>query len=437
MWILTVRPPGGETSEYLLKPGRTSIGRNPENDVVIPDESASRLHAELEYDPDGNRLSISDLGSTNGTFVNQRLLTRRQDLRAGDQIRIGEVETWVHDGEPKPVTLTGTHPLTRDLLLESVQKHAILLHKATQSLDTVSDLETALAQVSELMRAAMDAAKCELIPADRFELLGELGFPVTLAKQAIHERSVLIAGDVPGRASSQSAALLRIRSALCMPILRGDQVVALLYAYKTDPEAEPFDKQDVRLAVAAGDLAGLTIERMRILQLTLRDPLTNLFSRRYLEQAIEREEGVARQGATPVGIIMLDLDHFKSFNDRHGHAAGDLVLVEVARLLLANIRGGDVACRYGGEEFALMLPAAPLEVTLRRAEELRDKLSRLVVTPQGRALGAPSVSAGIAIFPEHAETLSGTLRAANAALQQAKQSGRDRICLAEPAQSAP
>jgi diguanylate cyclase (GGDEF)-like protein len=432
-WLLTIRPPLGEPLERILKPGKTTIGRNLDNDVVIKDVSASRVHAELVYDENDNQIRIRDLGSTNGTFVNRQRLDSPCVLRSGDQIRIGALVGSIEKRNNNPVPLAVTQPLTRDLLLESVDQHAILLSQVASQLNTVTDMETALSQVSELLQAALGAAKCEVIPSERFGRLAELGFPTQLAEAAIQKRQVVVVPELPDQIPSQSAQLLHIRHAMCMPIMHGDKVIALLYVYKTDPESKPFDQHDVLLAVAISHQAALTIERMRLLNLSVRDPLTNLYNRRYLEEALEREGKLADRQRSSVGVIMLDLDDFKSFNDTYGHPAGDQMLRELGKLLATSVRGSDIACRYGGEEFVLFLPGAPFEIVQRRAEELRVQVSQIAPPHEGQPWGKITVSAGIAAYPQHGATLSAVLRAADTALYLAKQAGRDRVHVAEPA----
>jgi diguanylate cyclase (GGDEF)-like protein len=434
MWILTIFPPLGEPIEYHLKPGKTLIGRNLDNDIVLTDISASRVHAELLCEGDEDVITIRDLGSTNGTWVNRHRLDGPSPLGVGDQIRIGGLVASIYQRSQQFPVLPDTQPLTRDLLLESVDQHAILLHEVAKRLNTVLDLDMALAEVSELVRTALRAAKCEVILAERFAQLPELGFPTYLANQAIEQRSIVSVADVPNQAPSHSAHLLRLRSALCMPLMRGNDVIALLYVYKTDPEAKPFDQHDVLLAVAIGHQAALTIERMRLLNLSMRDPLTNLYNRRYLEEALEREGQLATRRDTVVGIIMLDLDHFKDFNDTFGHDAGDMLLRELAKLLSSRLRGSDIACRYGGEEFVLLLPDAPLEEVQRLAEEMRHKARGLSFVHEGKTLGMITFSSGVAVFPDHGLTMAAVLRAADAALYQAKQNGRDRVCQARRAE---
>jgi diguanylate cyclase (GGDEF)-like protein len=126
-------------------------------------------------------------------------------------------------------------------------------------------------------------------------------------------------------------------------------------------------------------------------------------------------------------VILLDLDHFKDFNDQFGHAAGDAVLREVGRFLAAHVRGSDIACRYGGEEFVLVFPEAELPVVIHRAEELRDGIRRLVVPDSDRQVGAVTASIGAAGFPEHGANAAEIMQAVDEALYRAKTNGRDRV----------
>ena len=164
--------------------------------------------------------------------------------------------------------------------------------------------------------------------------------------------------------------------------------------------------------------------------LTLRDPLTNMFNRRYMEESLEREIQRASRSGQPLGIIMIDIDHFKQINDTHGHEAGDLVLQALAGFFHDNIRGGDIACRYGGEEFLLIFPDAPLKPTKKRADNLRRGAAKIQIDIPGEKLRPPTLSFGVAVFPDDGETAQAVVRAADAALYRAKTSGRDRVVAA-------
>jgi adenylate cyclase len=145
----------------------------------------------------------------------------------------------------------------------------VLLSEVAERLTTVLDLDTALREVSLLMRRSMGADRCDVILAERFGKLSELGFPVAIAQLAIEQRSAVILPDVssqPDSALTQTAILLRIRSALCVPVLSGEEVVALIYVYKTSPLSRPFDGRDLQLAVAISHQAAMTIQRARLLR---------------------------------------------------------------------------------------------------------------------------------------------------------------------------
>jgi diguanylate cyclase (GGDEF)-like protein len=160
---------------------------------------------------------------------------------------------------------------------------------------------------------------------------------------------------------------------------------------------------------------------------SIRDPLTGLFNRRYMEESLEREMRRAARGHHPVGIIMLDLDDFKGFNDAHGHDAGDALLRLVGTTLQRSVRAEDIACRYGGEEFALILPEASLVDAVARAEAIRESVRALAIDHRRQQVAGGTISAGVAVYPEHGPTGHAVLRAADAALYQAKIAGRDCV----------
>jgi diguanylate cyclase (GGDEF)-like protein len=169
----------------------------------------------------------------------------------------------------------------------------------------------------------------------------------------------------------------------------------------------------------------------RLRELSIRDPLTGLFNRRYLEEVLALEIIRAARTGYPVGIIMTDIDYFKRINDTHGHAAGDAVLVHVSKFLRQHIRSSDVSCRFGGEEFILILPGASQEITRMRAEQIREDIRHTHVYFEGRALEPVTLSLGIAVYPAHGDTNDLLLKAADAALYRAKRDGRDRVVLAD------
>ncbi len=219
---------------------------------------------------------------------------------------------------------------------------------------------------------------------------------------------------------------------LCVPMMAQGESLGLLYLSSQTLGKLTETKQHLASAVTeniALSLANLKL-RETLQKQSIRDPLTGLFNRRYLEESLEREVHRCERKQQSLGIIMLDVDHFKQFNDTFGHEAGDFILQELGQLLLRNIRGSDIACRYGGEELTLILPEACLDVTRSRAELLRQGANHLNVQHRHQMLGRISLSLGVACFPEHGLTGKAVLRAADAALYQAKEEGRDRVTIA-------
>jgi diguanylate cyclase (GGDEF)-like protein/PAS domain S-box-containing protein len=229
--------------------------------------------------------------------------------------------------------------------------------------------------------------------------------------------------------------------AMCVPMTAQAEALGLLHlrpalaANGTTREAQARQMEATqRLATTVVDQMALALSNLRLRETlrgqAIRDPLTGLFNRRYLEETLERELNRAERSQRPFGVIMLDLDHFKRFNDTFGHAAGDAVLRELGRFLEDQTRGGDIACRYGGEEFTLILPECPLDSTLRRAEQFREGVKRLEVQHRGQLLGAITISLGVANYPDHGRTGDVLLQRADAALYRAKREGRDRVIAA-------
>ncbi len=166
-------------------------------------------------------------------------------------------------------------------------------------------------------------------------------------------------------------------------------------------------------------------------ELSTRDSLTGLFNRRYLEETLDRELHHAGRKNLPLGVIMLDVDNLKQFNDTSGHAAGDVVLRELGKMLIECVRKEDIPSRYGGDEFIIILPDASLEVTLKRAELISERVKQYIHQFENKALNTISLSSGVAIYPENGLTSLALLKSADDALYQAKAEGRDRIIVAK------
>ena len=167
----------------------------------------------------------------------------------------------------------------------------------------------------------------------------------------------------------------------------------------------------------------------------LRDPLTNLYNRRYLDEALQQEARRSDRAQTPFSLIVLDIDRFKQTNDTYGHPIGDLFLVRIGNLLKQHSRGMDTACRFGGEEFLLMMPGASAEDAYHRAEEIRLKCAEIHLSHEGHDLMV-TISLGIATYPVHAQSAEKILVLADKAMYRSKQNGRNRTTVWEEVEEA-
>ena len=216
---------------------------------------------------------------------------------------------------------------------------------------------------------------------------------------------------------------------LCVPLVSQGATLAVLHLRRARTEGLSEDVQ--RLAAALAEQLSLAVGNLR-LQETLRsgserDPLTDLYNRRHLEISLQRELARARRHGFPVSLVMIDVDHFKDFNDSNGHDAGDEVLRNVAQVLKRHTRVEDVACRYGGEEFLVVLPSCPVDDAYAKAEAIREAIAQLHVFSRAGALPCVTASLGVACYPEDGERMEDLIAAADAALYRAKSTGRNCI----------
>jgi len=180
----------------------------------------------------------------------------------------------------------------------------------------------------------------------------------------------------------------------------------------------------------------LTDANLRLHDKAVRDALTGLYNRRYLEESLDREVSRAKRSGLPFGVMMMDIDHFKRCNDSFGHAAGDAALRAVGQHVLSLTRSEDILCRYGGEEFVLVMTNASARAILQRAEALRLGVQGLEVEHESRRIGPVTLSIGVAMLPDHGDSGQAVLQAADAALYQAKRAGRNRVVVGGGTQAA-
>jgi diguanylate cyclase (GGDEF)-like protein len=231
-------------------------------------------------------------------------------------------------------------------------------------------------------------------------------------------------------------------NSMCVPMMAHGEALGLVYL-----DASPLQNLDVsatrgdvfsseeRLARTFAEQSALALANLNMRDVlkmqSVRDPLTGLFNRRYMEESLERELRRAVRKNASLGILMIDVDHFKSLNDTFGHEAGDAVLRSLGMLLQNHFRAEDIVCRYGGEEFTVILPDTGKEAARQRSSELCQAVKQMLVQHRGMPLRSISLSIGVAIFREHGTTAASLIGAADSALYMAKQQGRDQVIVTD------
>lgn len=216
---------------------------------------------------------------------------------------------------------------------------------------------------------------------------------------------------------------------ICLPLpVRGD-LLGLLNLRSAPGES--LGPQQRQLLTTLGEVIKLSLSSLKLRDAlraqAIRDPLTGLFNRNYLDETLRRELSRSARHKTPLCVAMLDVDGFKAFNDIYSHHAGDVLLKTLAEFLVKKLRASDIVCRYGGDEFVLVLPDTDLQQVSARLNRIRAEVKNMQCEYEGRILPAASVSIGIAQWPDHGPTAGDLIQAADNALYSAKQSGRDQV----------
>jgi len=317
---------------------------------------------------------------------------------------------------------------------QRVGAHLELEKVATILVDTLSDITNC------------EACAILVIEGDKISVLAERGFASSLMSINLSpempaiklimetkrpffsndlENDNILASCIPAGCSAKSL--------LCEPIIIGDEVKGIIHLDSRKKNA--FDEDDLNLAQLLAREAAIAIERSllfeEIKKLTLIDALTNLFNRRKMEEDLRNELERSKRYTRPLSILMIDIDHFKNYNDYHGHQKGDEVLRKIASILRDNVRTIDRVYRYGGEEFLVMLPEIDKEGALACAERLRRKVEQepFEGEEESQPSGKITISIGVASYPLDGDSIEKLIEAADSALYRAKASGRNRVCL--------
>jgi diguanylate cyclase (GGDEF)-like protein/PAS domain S-box-containing protein len=345
--------------------------------------------------------------------------------------------------------LRQTHRKLDQALLEAARQTQIS-DKLTELVDIIQSSQTAdeaYRVIGEILPAVLGAPSgtLSITSASRNVVESVASWGASISPEssfppdqcwALRRGKVHVVEDATSPLRCGHVAQVGVVSHICVPLAAQGETLGVLClagagAGREAPTGEALGRQAMvvgeRLSLALGNLKLREILRWQ----SIRDPLTGLFNRRYMEESLERDLRRAARSGERVSFLMIDIDHFKRFNDTFGHQAGDTLLRSLGDLLQAQTRHEDVACRYGGEEFALILVGADAVSAAHRAEHLRERAAQLVVPYGDRILGRITLSVGLAEFPEHGSTAHDLVRAADRALYEAKAQGRDRLVTAE------
>lgn len=251
--------------------------------------------------------------------------------------------------------------------------------------------------------------------------------------------NIMIATDSPLYCAHIGAA--RPDYAMCVPMAAQGETLGVLYldggksgGLQSAARFQRLSESEERMVKTLAEHLALAVANLNLRETlrtqSIRDPLTGLFNRRYMEESLERELRRAIRKKFPLAVLMVDVDHFKRFNDTFGHEAGDEILRELAHLFQSQVRAEDIVCRYGGEEFILILPEVSLEAARERGERFREAAKSTQILYRGKTLERLTISVGLSGCPQHGTTGETLLRIADAALYRAKEEGRDRVVVA-------
>jgi diguanylate cyclase (GGDEF)-like protein/PAS domain S-box-containing protein len=347
------------------------------------------------------------------------------------------------------------------------------LNRVMRSLSSTLDLDTVLDMILHEIQQVIpyDSASIWLCKEESLEIIAAHGFPDPEAligtsfdlsskdnpnTQVIQTRMPLIENDVSSTYSTFNNgvhASYKNRGWMGVPMIIGDRVIGMLAFDKNVPNFYTEEQSHFALAFAAQ--AAIAIENARLysdaqkelsekieaegklLELqkeleeqAIRDSLTGLYNRRFLDETLSRELSRAERDKYSVSVVMLDLDHFKMFNDTYGHDVGDMMLKQLGKLLASQVRAGDIACRFGGEEFVVVMPKASLSVAKQRANDWRMKFESQILIHNGEVLNA-TLSAGVAVYPLHGTSSDEIIRKADQAMYAAKAAGRNLVITSE------
>ncbi|AIW16105.1 diguanylate cyclase [Vibrio tubiashii] len=331
------------------------------------------------------------------------------------------------------------------------QQQEMRIAKSTREIELLHQLANMLAACNSIKEAQVVVA--DIIP----RLLGDINGSVSIMRESRNQLEVKLdwGGEWPASkvyapndcwalrkgkfhlshekhhnlVCSHMSGLDEDGTTLCIPLTAHGNTVGMFHLY-FGVQSQEVSEETKQLAFTLAEHLGLALANLslqeKLRSQAMRDPLTGLFNRRYFEEVFDREWSKAEQDHAELSLLMLDLDHFKRFNDNFGHDAGDYVLKEVSGLLNRSIEENQVACRLGGEELAIICPDTGKEEALKLANLIVESVRELHLDMKGLSLGQLGVSIGVTTFPELNASTTDLVKAADTALYQAKEQGRSQ-----------
>ncbi len=442
MWFLIIQSSDEDRREHALVSGRNAIGRRADNEIILQDAAASGRHAEIQYEQASGTITIRDLDSTNGTFVNGKRIHNPCVLHHEDHIRIGLcfltlISTDVQAPERSSHPASRTR-VTSELILESVDNYGGLLHEVGQRLVSLPDLDSALVEITALIKRMIGAEECQIILADKFDQLEQTGIPAPVVQATINNHAATILGNGPqGSAAGDSAMPEGAPALMLVPVLIHEDVAALILCRRSSRPSSQFYDSDLQLVLAVSNQIAMSIQRHRmegrLLHSSDHDTLTDLPNRNLFLRRLGNSIARARQQeGAGFAVLFFDIDDFKIINDSLGHFVGDQLLIAIADRLRHNVRDIDmvarasVISRFGGDEFAILLDdIQESRFALAATSRLKELMSRPYEIERKEIFA--TVSIGVAMSTNDYEQPEDVLRDADIAMYRAKELGKERV----------
>lgn len=488
-------------SEVLVpRGGKLLVGRALTADIVVSNPSVSRIHAQLLWQ--NNLLTIEDLHSSYGTWVNDKRLGLNQNipLYESGEIRLGNLSIWyeIRDKhknqdilqtcffptqQAEKLQLSSELKAFKTKLLKSIKDisdNKLLLARFEASLDgelytlnekhqeqlkeqkilnSISHILNRSLTLSELSKNALDLIS-KVLSADRgfivlynkdekqFNLIAKRNFneseeisqihrdesySSTLIKRCYESGQIIIVNDAQNKlpfANLESIVSSGACSILAIPLNQHDQVVGVIYLDSSGNNSY-FEERHIPFLETFSAHTSIALHNANLYKRAITDDLTKLFTRKYIDERLEQEIDRAKRYHRPFSVLIIDLDHFKNINDTYGHSAGDLVLQTVSYILRRRLRDTDVAGRFGGEEFIVILGETEQKGAFQFAERIREEIEQKTIEKEGQLIKV-TASIGLSSYQSrHSEQFRELIEDADSALYQAKENGRNQVIIAE------